>query len=130
MSFTIQQIKAAHSKVKSGADFPNYIHDLIALGVMSYETFVFDNHTEYYGKDNFKASSDGSSEKLDIVSTSDIEQFKSDLKAHQQGQTDYPTFRSDCAKSGIEKWIVDMGKKTCTYFDKAANEVLVESIPV
>ena len=37
--FTIQQIKEAHSKVKSGADFPKYVHDIIALGVTSYETF-------------------------------------------------------------------------------------------
>ena len=127
--FTIHQIKTAHSKVKTGADFPNYIHDLIALGVMSYETFVFDNHTDYYGKDNFMASSDGSQETLEINGTSNIEQFKSDLKAHQQGKTDYPTFRSDCAKSGIEKWIVVMDAMTCTYYDTAGNEVLVEKIP-
>ena len=31
--FTIQQIKDAHSKVKSGADFPKYMQDIIALGV-------------------------------------------------------------------------------------------------
>jgi hypothetical protein len=31
--FTIAQIKKAHSKVKSGEDFPVYIQDLIALGV-------------------------------------------------------------------------------------------------
>ena len=31
--FTIQQIKDAHSKVKSGADFPQYMQDIIALGV-------------------------------------------------------------------------------------------------
>lgn len=27
--FTLDQIKAAHNKVKSGADFPAYIQDLI-----------------------------------------------------------------------------------------------------
>jgi hypothetical protein len=26
--FTLQEIKDAHSKVKSGADFPKYVHDL------------------------------------------------------------------------------------------------------
>lgn len=30
------------------------------------------------------------------------EQFKSDLKAHQEGKTDYPTFCEDSAKSGVE----------------------------
>ena len=29
--FTIAQIKEAHDKVKSGADFPKYIQDLINL---------------------------------------------------------------------------------------------------
>ncbi len=26
--FTVEQIKAAHSKVKSGADFPSYIKEI------------------------------------------------------------------------------------------------------
>ena len=29
--FTIKQIKDAHSKVKSGADFPKYMQDIIVL---------------------------------------------------------------------------------------------------
>ncbi|QBZ96986.1 DUF1398 domain-containing protein [Flavobacterium sangjuense] len=127
--FTIQQIKEAHSKVKSGADFPKYMQDIIALGVTSFETFVFDNHTNYYGKDNFKVSSEGFSETLSIADETKIEQFKSDLKIHQQGKTDYKTFLLDCAKSGVEKWIVVMDKMTCTYYDKAGNVVLVETIP-
>ncbi len=127
--FTIQQIKDAHSKVKSGADFPKYIQDIIALGVTSFETFVNDNHTNYYGKDNFQTSSEGFSETLVIADKSNIEQFKSDLKAHQQGKTDYMTFLNDCAKSGVEKWIVVMDKMTCSYYDKAGNEMVVEVIP-
>ncbi len=42
--FTLEQIKSAHSKVKSGADFPNYIQDLINLGIKSYHTYVSDGH--------------------------------------------------------------------------------------
>lgn len=127
--FTVQQIKEAHSKVKSGADFPKYMQDIIALGVTSFETFVFDNHTNYFGKDNFQTSSEGFSETLKVEDVCNIEQFKSDLKSHQQGNTDYMTFLNDCAKSGIEKWIVMMDKMTCNYYDKAGNEVLVEQIP-
>ena len=44
--FTVEQIKAAHSKVKSGADFPKYIRDIKLLGVTAYETWVVDSHTE------------------------------------------------------------------------------------
>ena len=127
--FTIQQIKEAHAKVKSGADFPKYIQEIIALGVTSFETFVFDNHTDYYGKDNYFTSSQGFSGTLPIANRSDVEQFKLDLKSHQQGHTDYMTFLKDCTKSGIEKWIVVMDKMTCSYYDKAGNEMVVETIP-
>ena len=126
--FTIQQIKDAHSKVKSGADFPQYMQDIIALGVTSFETFVFDNHTNYFGKDNYKVASEGFSPILSIADESDVEQFKLDLKAHQQGKTDYKTFLNDCAKSGVEKWIVVMDKMTCSYYDKNGNEMVVERI--
>lgn len=126
--FTIQQIHEAHSKVKSGADFPKYIQEIIALGVTSFETFVFDNHTDYYGKDNYFTSSQGFSGTLPIANRSDVEQFKLDLKSHQQGKTDYMNFLKDCAKSGVEKWIVVMDKMTCSYYDINGNEMLVEKI--
>jgi len=127
--FTIPQIKEAHSKVKSGADFPKYIQDIIQLGVISFETFVTDNHTDYNGNDNYKISSEGRSEKLTIADESNIEQFKNNLKTHQEGKTDYATFLLDCAKSGVEKWEVVMDRMTCTYYDKSGNKMLVEKIP-
>ena len=49
--FTIQQIHTAAQKVKSGSDFPQFIQDLKALGVCSYDQFVLDGHTHYYGSD-------------------------------------------------------------------------------
>jgi uncharacterized protein YbcV (DUF1398 family) len=64
-----------------------------------------------------------------IVGQGDADQFRLDLKAHQQGKTDYATFCNDCAKSGVEKWTVRMDQMTCTYYDKAGNELLVEAIP-
>jgi uncharacterized protein YbcV (DUF1398 family) len=127
--FTLHQIKEAHSKVKSGADFPQYLYDIIALGVISFETFVCDNHTNYYGITNYKISSKGLAEQLEVANICNKDQFIFDLKSHQQGHTDYMTFLKDCAKSGIEKWIVVIEKMTCCYYDKAGNEILVEVIP-
>jgi uncharacterized protein YbcV (DUF1398 family) len=127
--FTLVQIKTAHSSVKSGADFPVYIQEISKLGVLSYETFVSDLHSDYYGESDFKISTPPNENVLSIADTSNPEQFKADLKAHQQGQTDFPTFRNDCAKSGVEKWITSMKKMTCTYFDKLGNIVLEEKIP-
>ena len=37
-TFTIGQIKQAHQKMKSGADFPNYIQALKNLGIARFET--------------------------------------------------------------------------------------------
>ncbi|SEL29927.1 DUF1398 domain-containing protein [Parapedobacter koreensis] len=127
--FTVTQIKQAHSNVKSGADFPAYIKDIKALGVTYYETYVADGHTDYYGADDYRISSVPRYNALDIADAPDIEQFKVDLKAHQQGETDYLTFVGTSAKLGIEKWAVCMEKMTCTYYDKAGNEILVEEIP-
>lgn len=31
--FTVQQIEDAHSKVKTGAEFPNYIQEIKSFGV-------------------------------------------------------------------------------------------------
>jgi len=105
------------------------MQDIITLGVTSFETFVYDNHTNYYGKKDFQTSSEGFIEILVIADKSNIEQFQSDLKAHQQGKTDYMTFLNDCAKSGVEKWIVVMDGMTCSYYDKAGNEIVAEIIP-
>lgn len=127
--FTIEQIKEAHGKVKSGADFPAYIQELKKLGVAYYETFVFDGHTDYYGANNYKATSPAKYEVLKVAESSNVEQFKADLIAHQQGKTDYSTFCNDAAKSGIEKWAVRFDKMTCTYYNKAGNEIVVENIP-
>jgi len=127
--FTLDQIKAAHSKVKSGKDFPNYIAEIKQLGVLSYTTYVIDSHTEYSGAGNFKISSDAKYDVLIISDKSNSEQFLNDLKAHQQGKTDYFTFCNDCAKSGVEKWGADLIKMTCIYYDKLGNELLVEKIP-
>lgn len=71
--------------VKSGADFPAYIRELKQLGITHYETFVADGHTDYYGADNYKTSSDVSHYPLSIAETADKDQFRSDLKAHQNG---------------------------------------------
>lgn len=127
--FTITQIHDAHDKVKSGADFPKYFQEIKNLGVIGFETFVVDSHTEYYGKDNFKTQSEAMYENLEINSISNKTEFVERLKKHQKGETDYFTFCNDCAETGIEKWIVSLIEMTCIYYDIDGNEILVEKIP-
>lgn len=78
--FTVEQIHAAHEKVKSGADFPRYIQDIKQLGVIRFETFVVDSHTAYFGPDNYETSSTAVYDALQIAAVSNPEKFKADLK--------------------------------------------------
>lgn len=128
--FTLEQIKAAHSKVKSGADFPAYVQELIGLGVKKYDYYVNDGHTNYQGKDGFYIESPARYPTKDIAEPSDPETFTQLLKAHQQGQSDFPTMCQQSADTGVEKWTVDMEEMTCTYYDKKGNKMLVEEIPI
>ena len=128
--FTIQQIQEAHSNVKSGADFPQYVQEIIQFGVKKYESFVSDGHVLYYGSDDYRTQSDAKYPAFAIADQSNKAQFQKELKEHQQGKTDYMTFCRISAECGVEKWLVDMSKLTCTYYDKAGNELLVETIPV
>lgn len=127
--FTLEQIQSAHAKTKTGADFPNYIKEIKELGVIAFETWVIDSHTEYFGKDHFVIKSEPKYENLEISDKSDKEKFVHYLKIHQQGETDYFAFCEHCAETGIEKWIMSLEKMTCTYFDKSGKEILTEKVP-
>ena len=127
--FTVEQIKEAHSKVKSGAGFPKYIQEIKSLGVTAFETWVRESHTDYSGANNFQTASKPMYEDLEIADSSDKTKFEHFLKIHQQGETDYHTFCKHCAETGIEKWFADLDEMTCTYYDKAGNKILVEQIP-
>lgn len=127
--FTKEQIKEAHSKVKSGADFPAYIKEIKALGVTHYEAYVTDGHIDYHGTNGYTAKVPAKYEPLVIAGASKGEEFKAALVAHQQGKTDFLTFIKLCADFGIENWAICMDKMSCTYFDKSGNKILVEEIP-
>ncbi len=127
--FTITQVKEAHSKIKSGADFPSYIQALIKLRVKKYDTFVTNGHSQYYGAENFTIKSEATYATLIIVDNSDTDKFKNYLKIHQQGQTNYLTFCNHAAECGIEKWTVDTTTMTCVYYNKANAAIITETIP-
>ncbi len=126
--FALEQIEIANGKIRSGADFPRFIQELKSIGVQSFETWTFDSHTEYLGENNFSVQSESKYESLSVNESSNATDFIHFLKIHQQGETNYFEFCQHCAETGVEKWIVDLNKMTCTYFDKSGNEVLVEKV--
>lgn len=130
MKFTIDDIKAEHQKVSSGADFPQYIKALKEMGVSHYTAYISDGNTDYFDEDNQMATTRGKDDGIRSVSgTVNLESFIKRLKLHQQGETDYLTFCNDCAENGIEGWKMNLNAMTCTYFDQKGNDVLLEHIP-
>ena len=127
--FTSKDIKVAHSMVKSGADFQNYVQELIKLGVKKYDFYVRDGHALYFGDNDYQLKTESAYTVLNIANISDKERFKHYLKNHQRGQTDYPSFCNNSAETGVLKWTVDMVKMSCTYYDKFNNKMLEEHIP-
>jgi uncharacterized protein YbcV (DUF1398 family) len=125
--FTIEQVKAAHSKVKTGADFPKYIAELGALGVRRYVNYVADGHTDYEGTNTAEGPAKYAT-KI-IASVGDIPMLRRVIKVHQDGGSDYPTVCQQAADAGVNTWIVDIGAMTCTYYDTQGQEMLVEKIP-
>lgn len=90
--FTTDQIKSAHSKVKSGADFPCYIREIEALGVTGYEAYVSDGHIDYHGAGGYTAKVPAKYDPITIAESCNPKRFTEELKAHQQGKTDFLTF--------------------------------------
>lgn len=129
MLFELNEIKEAHLKVKSGADFPNYVQDLIKLGVKKYDTYVSNGRAVFFGEDNYQIQSEPKYADIKVANIGDKEKFKHYLQSHQRGESDYSTFCRHAAETGVEKWTVDTSKMTCTYYDKSRESMLEEKIP-
>jgi uncharacterized protein YbcV (DUF1398 family) len=128
-TFTMEQIYAAFGRVKSGADFPQFVQDLKTIGVTYYDTYVADGRTSYYGSGTFKLDSAAKYTALPIATIASSEQLRHAITIHQQGQTDYPTFCLQAAEAGVIKWRTHMQEMTVTYFDHQDTPLLVEPIP-
>ena len=127
--FTIQQMKSAHAKVKTGADFPAYIKEIKQLGLLRYEYLVRNGKTVYYGIDNFQVGSEAIYSEKVISESSSRATLKQIITGHQQGKTDFLTFCTQVADAGVEKWIVDTQAMRCSYYDLGGNAIVAEPIP-
>lgn len=128
--FTLDAIEKVHQKVKSGADFPNYIKELKKMGVLMFDTLVTDSTTVYFGDSNFILKSLPKYTALKVKPVLNKEIFLNRLKIHQEGKTDYFTFCTDCANNGIAKWRMNLIINTCTYFDVEGRAVFEELISI
>lgn len=127
--FTLQQMKAAHAKVKSGADFPKYVKEIKSLGLVYYNYMVADGTTVYHGTNDFKIMGDAIYQPRTINPQSSADELKHIIAIHQLGQTNFLTFCEQAASAGVNYWTVDTQRMACIYVDTADTEILVEPIP-
>jgi len=127
--FTAEQIKAAHSKVKSGADFPNYVREIKALGLVKYEYLVADGRTIYYGDNNLTTEAPAIYPEKRINPISSASTIAQVIREHQQGKSDFLTFCQLAADAGVHYWEVNTKTMLCTYIDSDNKPMLAEPIP-
>ena len=128
--FSIEQIKTSESKIKTGADFPQFIKEIKALGVVRNDVYVSNGLSVYFGSGDYSVqASPNEYPQFVINSKSSAEKLEHALKVHQQGETDYFTFCKQAADAGVEKWVIDLNKMTCTYLDTEQTELVKEEIP-
>jgi len=127
--FTLQQMKAAHAKVKTGADFPEYVKEIKSLGLNYYEFFVTDGRTIYHGADGFSINGDTIYPQKEIAIHASPDAVREIISEHQQSKSDFLTFCELVARAGVEKWVVDAQRMFCSYYDLEGNVMIEEAIP-
>ena len=126
--FTLEQINDLHARLGSARTFPEYVRALKALGVERYDSYLTDGHSEYFGQGGHSVASPAMHEVLSIAETGQREMFLQHLRRHERNETTYLEMSSGLAQSGIEKWTVDTGRMTMTFYDEAGIEMLVEQV--
>jgi len=127
--FTLQQMKLAHAKVKSGADFPAYVQEIKQLGLLRYDFMVKDGRTVYHGANGFQVSGEPIYGEKTISVQASPAAVKQIIAEHQQGKTDFLTFCTLVADAGVERWVVDTDAMLCSYYDLSGNSIVAEPIP-
>jgi uncharacterized protein YbcV (DUF1398 family) len=113
--FTIEQINVLHARLGTAKTLPEYVLALKALGVERYDSYLTDGHSEYFGQGGHSVVSPPVHEVLPVAETG-------------QRETTYLEMSRGMAQNGIEKWTVDTGRMTMTFYDKTGREMLVEQI--
>lgn len=127
--FNIEEIKSAESKINSGADFPQFIKAIKEMGVVRNDVYVSNGLSIYFdSEDHSTQASPDEYPELIINDEASVNKLQHALKIHQQGETDYFTFCKQAADAGVEKWVIDLHKMTCTYLDTEQNKLVQEKI--
>jgi len=99
--FTLEQINEIHDRLGNAETLAQYVKALNALGIETYDSYIEDGHSEYFGKSGHTVISPPAHEMLTIADTSDKETFLKHLNLHNQGKTSYLEMSQGLAESGM-----------------------------
>jgi uncharacterized protein YbcV (DUF1398 family) len=126
--FTLEQITDIHDRLGGSDTLGAYLRALRAIGVATYDSYITDGHSEYFGADGQKLNGPAFHETFAIAETCNQEQFLQYMQQVQQGDVGYVEMSKALADNGVEKWTFDTKQLTITYFDKAGNVLLAEKV--
>lgn len=124
----ITDIQKAHETF-TGPDFPKLIQAFKEMGMVANTVYLEKGLVTYTDLVGDSVQQTGYQVHTLIALQADKEQAQADLKARQSGQTTFPTFCEDMAKSGIAYWTIDLEAMTCTNYDQNDKAVIIENIP-
>jgi uncharacterized protein YbcV (DUF1398 family) len=126
--FTLDQIADIHDRLGNSDTLGGYLRALREIGVETYDSYITDGHSEYFGADGQKLVGPAFHEKFAIADTCDKDQFLQFMQQVEQGGVGYVEMSKALADNGVEKWTFDTEKSTITYLDKAGNVLLGEKV--
>lgn len=111
--------------------FPKTVDALKGLGVHSYDVDFLEKSITYRGKVGTVKESDVSDLAGLFIShhTFNGDALKKALIHHQMEKTSYGEILKEMISAGVERYTVDMLKRTCTYYGKQKGESLTEQVP-
>ncbi|GAB3404739.1 DUF1398 domain-containing protein [Flindersiella endophytica] len=126
--FAIEQIEALHARFGRAETLADYVRALAGLGVVRYDSYISDGHSEYVGEDGHRVSSQPAHDLLSVASASDRDAFLDHLSRHNRGETSYVEMSKGLAASGVERWTVDTHAMTMTFYSRSGEALLTEQI--
>jgi uncharacterized protein YbcV (DUF1398 family) len=126
--FTLEQITEIHDRLGSKETLGDYLRALRDIGIKTYDSYVTDGHSEYYGAGGQRQIGPPFHETFAIADICDTEWFLHYMQQVEQGGVGYLEMSKALADHGVEKWTFDTEELTITYIDKAGKVLLGEKI--
>jgi uncharacterized protein YbcV (DUF1398 family) len=108
--------------------FPDYVRALGEIGVVTYDSYLTDGHSEYFANDGQSLVSDAVHNVLPVADVSDRASVVEHLRRHELGETSYIEMSTGLAQGGVEKWTVDTAAMTLTFRDTQGRPLVSEPI--